>query len=316
LTFYNLKYFLAITEEGNISKAADRLHISQQSLSEQLQKLETEVGAQLMKRGHSMALTPAGKILAYSATKMLGTYNEMLDEIAAISNKDKTKITLAVPTTQMPPFLPGLLTEFSAEYPEYEVKIIRCQPMESAKYAKDFDLYFSTLPLSQELEHVPILEGDTYAVAIASSLAERIYGERWPDVEAQLLEKRDISTLHDMPFILLRNKLDNVVLDQEIIFQEAGFVPRITFQSENGELNSNMCVLGAGAYVSTMDYCHRRFFDNIGKGNGILLYPIDTAGIAPIMIALSYRKGMCLTKADNCFIRVAKKYLQTKPTAL
>jgi hypothetical protein len=63
-----------------------------------------------------------------------------------------------------------------------------------------------------------------------------------------------------------------------------------------------------------MDYCRRRFFDNIGKG--ILLYPIDTAGIAPVMIALSHRKGMRLTKADNCFIKVAKQYLQTKHGAL
>lgn len=315
MNFRNMEYFLAIAEESNISKAAERLHISQQSLSEQLKKLEDEVGVTLIKRGRPMMLTSAGKVFLRAATEVLSTYNEMLDEIAAISEKDRTKITLAIPATETPPFLAGLLTEFSAEYPEFEVKLVRCEPKNAAKCAGDFDLYFSTLPLGPELDNVPILEGDTYAVAFSSSLAKRVYGESWPEVEAQLVEKRDIYALRDMPFIVLRNRMFDVVLDQQIIFQKAGFEPNIAFQSENSELNSNMCKLGVGAYVATMDNCRRRFCDNIGKSDDILLYPIDT-GIDPVMVALSHRKGMRLTKADNCFIKTAKKYLQNNKDLL
>lgn len=309
MNIYNMKYFLAIAEESNISKAAERLHISQQSLSEQLKKLENEVSAVLFKRGHPMVLTAAGKVFMRAATEMLNSYHEMLDEIAVISAKDRAKITLAIPATGTPPFLPGLLTEFSTEHPEFEIKIVKCQPKEAARYAGNFNLFFSALPLAAELEHIPILEGGTYAVAFLPSLARRIYGDRWPEIEAQLLETRDVSTLRDMPFIFLRNKAEDIVLDQRIIFQEAGFEPNVSFQSDNCELNSNMCILGTGVYVATMDECRRRFYEHIGVNDSILLYPINTS-IDPVMIALSHRKGMRLTKADTCFIEAAKKYLQ------
>lgn len=309
MNFRNMEYFVAISEENSISKAAERLYVSQQSLSEQLKKLEDEVGVTLVKRGRPLTLTPEGKVFLRAATEILGTYNEMLDEIAVISEKDRAKIILAIPETETPPFLAGLLTEFALEHPEFEVEIIQCGAKEAAKCAGDFDLYFSTLPLGPELVNVPILEGDTYAVAFSSGLAKRIYGERWPEVEAQLLEKRDIYVLRDMPFISLRNKVNDVVLDRQIIFDKAGFVPNVVFQSENGELNANMCKMGAGAYVATMAACRCRFCDDIGKSDGILLYPIDT-GIDPIMIALSHRKGMHLTKADKCFISTAKRYLK------
>lgn len=56
-----MKYFLAVAEEGNITKAADRLHLTQPTLSRQLRELEEELGAPLFVRGkRRIALTEAG----------------------------------------------------------------------------------------------------------------------------------------------------------------------------------------------------------------------------------------------------------------
>lgn len=309
MNLHNIKYFLAIVEKNSISQAAISLHISQQSLSEKLQKMEHEVGATLIRRTRPIQLTQEGQVFLRAAKDMLHTYHNMLDEIADISGKSSTRITLAIPTTDTPPFLAGLLTKFSSEYPEYEVKIVQCRPKDAADCAEDFDLYFSTLPLGSGLTNIPILEGGTYAVAFSLQLATQVYAERWPEVEAKLLKEKSISALRDMPFILLRNVVDNVVLDQQIIFEEAGFIPNIAFQSINSELNSNMCKSGVGAYVATMDTCRRRFCNS----DDMLIYPLDTA-ITPVMVALSHRKGMCITKAVSRFIEVAKKYLQNTQT--
>lgn len=51
MNFLNIKYFIAIAEEQNISAAARKLYVSQQSLSEHLKKLETEIGAPLLSGG-------------------------------------------------------------------------------------------------------------------------------------------------------------------------------------------------------------------------------------------------------------------------
>ncbi|MCD8014896.1 MAG: LysR family transcriptional regulator [Lachnospiraceae bacterium] len=309
MNIHNLEYFLAIKEERNITKAADRLHITQQSLSEQLKKMENELGIELVSRGRPITLTPAGETFSNGVEQILNIYNETLESIKTLSGDDKKEFTLAVPITDMLPFLPGLLTAFSEEFPDYHIRTMRIQPKEASKYAREFDLYFATLPLGSDLEHIPVLEGDSYAVAISSILAKRVYGERWANVEAELLNKKDISILREVPFILLRNKMDDVVLDQKIIFQEGGFEPTVAFQSESGELNSTMCTLGRGAYVATMEYCTRRFHDKARVENGMLLYPISTK-IDPIVIALSYRKGKRLTKTDRTFINFTKNYLQ------
>ena len=59
-----LRSFFAIAEFGSMSKAAEQLHVSQSTLTRQMQTLETEVGGQLMERGHSgVALTAAGHAL-------------------------------------------------------------------------------------------------------------------------------------------------------------------------------------------------------------------------------------------------------------
>ena len=309
MTFRNIEYFLAIAKERNISRAAEQLHISQQSLSEQLKKMETEVGATLVKRGRVITLTPAGEIFKKAGEELLRTYTRTLDEISSISENEKNTITLAIPITETPQFLPGLLSEFAIEYPEYKVNIIACQPREAAKSSADFDLYFSTLPLGDDLDHIPILDGGTYAVAFTPDLAYHVYGDRWPETEALLRQRRNIAVLYEMPFILLLNQLGEVVLDHQTIYHEAGFTPKIAFQSASSELNANMCSLGMGVYLSTLDRINHRFMESDGKSGDVLIYPINTS-IFPVMVALSHRKGMYLNKADRCFIETAKSYLK------
>ncbi len=308
LNFRNIEYFLAISEEQNISKAAERLHISQQSLSEQLKKMEIEVGTPLVKRGRVITLTPAGEIFKGAGEELIDIYKKTLDKISLISEKGKTTITLAIPTTETPQFLAGLLTEFSAECPEYKIKIVTCRPKEAAKMADDFDLYFSTLPLGSDLEHIPLLDCGTYAAAFTPDLAYHVFGDRWKEIEAELLRERNIAVLREMPFIFLLNHAGEVVLDYQLIFQDTGFEPKIAFQSANSELNANMCSLGTGVYLSTLDRVNH-CFQSGSKNGDILIYPIDT-NISPVTVTLSYRKRKKLTKAERCFINVTKEYLK------
>lgn len=67
-----MKYFLAVAEEGNITKAADRLHLTQPTLSRQLRELEEELGAPLFVRGkRRIALTEAGVLFKTRAEEIM-----------------------------------------------------------------------------------------------------------------------------------------------------------------------------------------------------------------------------------------------------
>ncbi|MFT8411115.1 MAG: LysR family transcriptional regulator [Schleiferilactobacillus perolens] len=77
-----LRYFVTVVAERNISKAAVRLHVSQPTVSRQLQDLEEELGVQLLKRGsRAIELTPAGEYLVHQARQMLALADKTRENI-------------------------------------------------------------------------------------------------------------------------------------------------------------------------------------------------------------------------------------------
>ncbi len=78
-----LEYLIAISEEGNLSRAAKKLYVSQPALSKALASLEQELGIALMERRYaSLVPTPEGRIYIEAARKMLAVRNEVNEKIA------------------------------------------------------------------------------------------------------------------------------------------------------------------------------------------------------------------------------------------
>lgn len=78
----HLEYFLAVVREGNISRAADALHITQPTLSRQMAELEAELGAALFVRGRHLALTDAGMMLKRRAEEVTALMAKIEGEFA------------------------------------------------------------------------------------------------------------------------------------------------------------------------------------------------------------------------------------------
>lgn len=77
-----LEYYLAIVREGNISKAAEALHVTQPTLSRQMTQLEEELGTTLFQRGKKIVLTDAGRMLERRAEEIVSLVDEMEEEIS------------------------------------------------------------------------------------------------------------------------------------------------------------------------------------------------------------------------------------------
>lgn len=79
LNFHHLRYFWAVAHEGNLTRAARQLHVSQSSLSVQIQKLEEQVGLPLFeRRGKQLILTEAGRIALDFADSIFATGDELM----------------------------------------------------------------------------------------------------------------------------------------------------------------------------------------------------------------------------------------------
>ncbi|WP_312202567.1 LysR family transcriptional regulator [Anaerospora hongkongensis] len=119
MDFRQLKYFLAVAEEGQITKAAQRLHVTQPPLSQQLILLEKELGVQLFERGKKhIRLTEAGNILRNRAEQMMElkkvTLNDLQESTAGISGR---LMIGTIPSTAGS-ILPGHIQKFHQRYPK------------------------------------------------------------------------------------------------------------------------------------------------------------------------------------------------------
>ncbi len=91
-----LRYFVAVAEEGNISRAAKRIFLTQPALSRQIKALEDEIGQCLLERqAHSIRLTPAGETLLREAGDLLQQAEQMLERVRGAGRGPRLRIGYA-----------------------------------------------------------------------------------------------------------------------------------------------------------------------------------------------------------------------------
>ncbi|HEX2604444.1 MAG TPA: LysR family transcriptional regulator [Oxalicibacterium sp.] len=114
-----LKYFMAIVEEGQISRAARRLHMAQPPLSLQLKMLEEELGAQLIERNtKSLRLTEAGHALYRRAEQIVGLVDTTSKEIREFDQGLRGTLAIGSPPGVGHLYMPPRIAAFHAQYPE------------------------------------------------------------------------------------------------------------------------------------------------------------------------------------------------------
>ena len=117
MEMHQLRYFVAVTRTGTFSRAAGECRVAQPSLSQQIQKLESEVGERLFERTRRRAiLTPAGALFLPHALSILETAEQGRQEIREMSGQVRGKILLGALPTIAPYFLPEIVRLFREKY--------------------------------------------------------------------------------------------------------------------------------------------------------------------------------------------------------
>ena len=94
MNFSSMEYFKVLAEERNFTRAAERLHITQQSLSSHIAGMEKELGSQLLVRRVPLTLTYAGEVMLRYATDFQKFHNDMQREFCDISRRKARLINL------------------------------------------------------------------------------------------------------------------------------------------------------------------------------------------------------------------------------
>jgi DNA-binding transcriptional LysR family regulator len=183
----HLRYFVAVAEELHFSRAAERLHVTQPVVSEQIRKLEGELGVRLFDRTRTVALTDAGAALLTEAYRVLR--HAEAARHAARSASARPGLRIGYVATALPASIPRAVRRLVATMPGLEITMEPGPALElvDAVRADELDVAVVSLPVpTAGLRVIPVGEqravavfpvGDEHAVKPAVDL-EQIAPER------------------------------------------------------------------------------------------------------------------------------------------
>lgn len=118
MDFRSLEYFHVVAEELNITRAAERLHMSQPPLSTQIRNLEEDLGVQLFVRGkRRLQLTEAGLLLQHRTAQILSLAEKTREDLAALENSLSGVLNIGVVEGQAPFLSARLICGFREKFP-------------------------------------------------------------------------------------------------------------------------------------------------------------------------------------------------------
>lgn len=189
-----LEYLVALADLLHFRKAAERVHVSQPTLSGQIKELEARLGASLIERDrHTTRLTPVGKATADRARSILSEVENLCD-LAKLSGKNLGgTIRLGVPPTLGPYLMPHVVPALHAEYPELRLYVREDRPraLEHALTEGIFDMLLTTLPVHDPNVQDVVLFREPLLVGIARDHPLAEHGE----ISSESLEGESVLSL-------------------------------------------------------------------------------------------------------------------------
>lgn len=241
MEIHQLRYFCAVARNGTFTRAAAAERVAQPSLSQQILKLETELGARLFDRlSKSARLTPFGAAFLPKAERILRELSEAKTEILEMSGKDRGAVSIGTIPTIAPYLLPSLLGGFSRLYPAIAVNIVEdtTPVLIERLHAGEVDLIVAALPLdSPDLVSTCLLREPFFLVVPAShAFAGRAV------VRLEEIPK-------DSPFLLLKE--GHCFRDSTIeACRKSRLSPNIVFES--GQFATILAMVSAGMGISAV----------------------------------------------------------------
>lgn len=174
-----LKYFLAVAREGSITGAANSLHLTQPTLTRQLQELEKELGQKLLIRGkYKISLTPEGLILRKRAEEIIEMVEKTEAEFQSISETVSGDIYIGGGESDAFKYIAKVIKELQAEYPKIKFHIYSGNAEDVTEKLDrgllDFGVLIQPIDLSK-YDYIPMPEKDIWGLLMRKDnpLAEK-----------------------------------------------------------------------------------------------------------------------------------------------
>ncbi|MDQ1002180.1 DNA-binding transcriptional LysR family regulator [Neobacillus niacini] len=238
-----LRYFITVIKEGQITRAAKKLNMTQPPLSQQLKLMEEELGTPLINRtGGKVQLTTAGKILYEKAEPILLQFDEIIEELKETADGLRGELSIGSIRSFALSKFPPLLVDFRNRFPLVTYKIWEGDPSSVCKLLENRDIELGIIrfpaKIDMKLEQVS-LNVEPYVVCIPKQW------EKNPVKTAVTIQE-----IKYIPLMLVHNNYKEGSYEKIVKeWKVRGYSPNIICECQDAAILLSLVAAGVGATI-------------------------------------------------------------------
>jgi len=272
----HVRYFVAVAEERSFTRAAERLSIAQSPLSQQIRKLERELGVELLTRTtRSVELTYAGSVFYERARLLLARSDEAMTDAKKAAEGQLGRLSLGFTGTATYELLPALVRAFQERNPDVQLELhseMLTPAQAEALLEGRIDVGVLRPPVKAEGLVVEVVREEPLVVLMPT---------QHPLAGARTLSLEELA---DEPFISYPSNPPSSVYSVVVeAYRRAGFVPNV--RHELAETASMVAMVAAGLGIALVPASVRQL-----RINGATYRRLDSPEVM-VQLALAYREG-------------------------
>ena len=248
MNFTSLSYFETLAHERSFTRAAQRLHITQQSLSTSIAKLEAELDCQLVVRHVPLELTYAGEVLLRYAASFREDYAAMQQEFCDISQNQRGVLRVGVTYTRGRTIMSRIIPPFQERYPAIRIDLVEDTNDVLRRKLVDGEVDLAIATFSGNVPGITLQDfyREEVVMLVSRNLFTKLYGKEATRRKNQF-EAGDFSAIGNCPLVL--NSVDDISghIERSLLKRAGISHPRIMATSSNVETLLSLCLQEVGA---------------------------------------------------------------------
>lgn len=294
MDLHTFSIFLMVVEEMSFTRAAERLYITQQSLSAHIKRLESHYNVKLFQRRPVLKLTPSGETMVFYVRQILESEQAMISQFADLNQQAAGILRLGISPQRSSAFFPGIWSRYHAEYGNISVRLhnkLTNQSLEDLQSGQIDMMVGVDIPEVSNLTVVPLAQEQLRCI-IHENVLKDYFPSHWQEMlQRYTRDGVDLIELKELPLILLSstNRFRQPI-DQ--LFRRHNAIPHISLESSSHGLLFQLGCQGSGvALVNPLSiYEQMRMQDPLPARCHTFL----VRDLPKIFVSLAYRKDFDL----------------------
>ncbi|MDY2983714.1 MAG: LysR family transcriptional regulator [Synergistes jonesii] len=307
MDFKELNYVVTIADEQSFSKAAEKLFISQPSLSQYIKRLENSLGLKLFKRSTvPIEATNEGKEYIEYARRILILQNEMSIVLKEVAGTQRGTLSIGTSQARGTAMLPLLIPFFKKKYPNININLVERLPGESNSLEKlvfenKIDLCFLSPPISRNDIHCEKLFDEQLLIAAPSNTQIKGTSNLESEDNWKVI---DLAELKNENFILAmpHNRFRIIA---EIECAKCGFIPNVIMETRSMDTAQRMVAAGYG-FTFVPELVINQWLENMAQPH----YFVFGNPIFKCPAYIAYKKEAYMSRAAEAFLATTREYIE------